>query len=248
MPIFLHLCKSILKKLNSKYHFFLFIVFLLLGNLANAVTKWNEFYDYSRRYHFGFLLGTNVSTFKYSLSNEWYIQDSVSKVSVKRIPGLTIGAVADLHLGEYFDLRLIPTLVLSQRSLNFSESKPEKLNSSKSVESNLVEVPLLLKFKSERHGNTRLYIIAGFKYGYDLSSDSKAKRNPADPKIFLKPHNYSYEFGVGFDMYSKYFKFSPEIKLSRGINNILQPDDKIYSRVFNSLQSNFIFVTMYFEG
>jgi len=224
---------------------FITISFLLLTLRVSGQN--NPFYDYSRKYHFGFMLGTAVSTFKYKQSSEFWSQDSISNVSIQRFPGITLGAVADLHLGEYFDLRLIPTLVLSQRNITFTE-KYANTETIKQVESALVEVPLLLKFKSVRHADTRIYVIGGFKYSYDLSSDSQSKRNPADPKIFLKPNNYSYEFGTGFDFYFKYFKFSPELKMSRGLNNVLQPDTKIYSRIFDGFRSNIFYLSFYFEG
>lgn len=230
-----------------------FSVFLLLMHLNNTALAQRgvnrQFYDYGRKAHFGFMLGTNFSNFKYDFSNEWYtpqMQDSFHTVRVQRLPGITLGAVSDLHLGEYFNIRFIPTLVLSQRNVLYKI--PSGFEMKKEVESAIVEAPLLVKFKSARHVNTRVYVIGGFKYGYDLSSDAKATKNPADPKVTLIPHNYSYEFGGGFDFYFKFFKFSPEVKLSKGINNVLNPEEHIYSRIFNRYRSNFIYFSLYFEG
>lgn len=227
-----------------------FLLFLQFNNAVFAQRGVNrQFYDYGRKAHFGFMLGTNFSNFKYDFSQEWYaphMEDSFHTVRVQRLPGITLGAVSDLHLGEYFDIRLIPTLVLTQRNVLYKI--PSGFEIKKEVESAIVEAPLLVKFKSARHVNTRLYVIGGFKYGYDLSSDAKANKNPADPKVTLTPHNYSYEFGTGFDFYFKFFKFSPEVKLSKGINNVLNPEQHIYSRIFNRFRSNVIYFSLYFEG
>lgn len=203
-------------------------------------------YDYARWIHFGFTVGTNFSTLKYDLSKTWYEQKAIHAVKVEQLPGITIGAVADLHLGEYFDLRFIPSLILTQRNLIYSVTGDTV--QPKQIESAIVEGPLLLKFKSERHRNIRFYVIGGGKYGYDLSSNYKAVKDPLNPKVALLPHNFSYEFGAGLDMYFPFFKFSPEIKLSRGINNVLARDDKIYTQIFDRFRSNFIMISLYFEG
>ena len=205
-----------------------------------------RYYDYKRGLHFGFTLGTNVSNFKYTLSKEWYKQDTVNQVHVEKLPGITLGAVANLHIGEYFDIRFIPTLILIQRNIQYQFADGTK--PVKQVESALGEFPLLLKFKSERYDNFRFYIIGGFKYSYDFSSDEKAKKNPANPIVALRTNSYAAEYGLGLDFYLQYFKFSPEIKLSKGINNVLSPDAQIYSRIFDGFRSNIVYISLYFEG
>jgi hypothetical protein len=220
----------------SRKYLFIALLSLLTFVQVKAQGEWNQFYDYSRKYHFGFMIGTNFANFKYRYSPEWYQQDTIKVMEVKRLPGITIAGVADVHLGEHFNLRFVPSLVLSQRNVLFSNDT-NKAITVKEVESAYFEFPVLLKFKSERHRNMRYYVIGGFKYGHDFSSEEGSKRNPADPKIFIKKSNFSYEYGTGLDMYFKYFKFSPEIKLSRGLNNVLIPDNSIYSRMFENFRS-----------
>jgi hypothetical protein len=227
---------------------------LSCGAFGQALNK--QFYDYDRWIHFGFTLGTNYSVLKYNYSPLWYSQtppNMVLRVSSQGSPGITLGAVSDLHLGssksfwrDHFDLRFIPSLVLSERQFVYTmyDSTTEK----KTIESALVEFPLLLKMKSDRFGNVRFYAIGGGKYSYDLSSTAKAAKNPQNPKVSIYPSNLSYEFGAGLDLYFPYFKFSPEIKVSQGINNILVPDNTIYSGIFSSFRSNFVYFSLYFEG
>jgi hypothetical protein len=223
-----------------------FAFLLFAGKAAFGQGQNNPFYDYARVLHFGFTLGTNIGDLKYDFSDEWYAQKGISAVHVHQLPGITLGAVSDLHLGEYFDIRFIPSLLLAQRNITFStvgDTVPVK-----QIESALVEFPILLKIKSERHNNVRFYAIMGGKFGYDLSSNYKAVLNPINPKIALYPQNYSYEFGAGFDLYYPLFKFSPEIKLSRGLNNVLFHDKTIYTNIFSKFRSNFIMISLYFEG
>jgi hypothetical protein len=211
------------------------------------------FYDYSRVIHFGFQIGTSYGRLKYDFSPLWYAQDTFLSVSSVGSPGFTIGAVANLHLGstrsylrEHFDLRFIPALVLTQR--NFIYTFRDSTTTTKTVESALIEGPLLLKFKSDRFTNVRFYTVAGINYSFDLSSEYKATKNPNNPKVAIVPNQLSYEYGVGLDLYFPFFKFSPEIKLSKGINNVLVPDVSPYSGIFSRLRSNFIYFSLYFEG
>ena len=206
----------------------------------------NLFSEYSRRIHFGFFVGTNVSDFKYDFSPAWYAQSVIHRINIEHIPGITIGAVSDLHFGEYFHIRFLPSLILTQRNVIYTVTGDSV--APKQVESAIVEFPVLLKLASERHTNVAFYVIGGGKFGWDLSSDYKAVKNPINPKLALLPPNYSYEFGAGLDMYFPLFKFSPEIKLSRGINNVLFNDNTIYTNIFSRFRSNVIFFTFYFEG
>lgn len=229
------------------------LLVILLPILGVAQGKKNKpFYDYSKTIHFGFTLGLNSSMLKYDYSDEWYQQDSFRNITTTAFPGITLGAIINLHLGsesgsmrEHWDLRLVPSLVLSQRRFEVSDSRTTYI---KDVESAIVEAPLHLKYKSDRFTNLRYYIIGGGKYGYDLSSNSGSNRDPFDPQIYLTPHNISYEFGTGLDIYFPYFKFSPEIKLSRGINNVFELDNGPVNNLFSRMRSNFIFFSLHFEG
>jgi hypothetical protein len=230
------------------------------GSFAQNLNK--PFYDYSRRIHFGFTIGTNFSHFKYEFSPVWYNpptpgQDTFLAVRTKSYPGFTVGPVINLHVGstrsrlrEHFDIRAVPVLALTQRDLIYTLKDSTEVT--KQVESALVELPILLKFKSDRFGNFRFYTLGGFKYGFDLSSEANATPNISNPRVAVYPHNISYELGTGLDLYFPYFKFSPEVKISRGINNVLVPSSppgaNKFTDIFSRFRSEFIFFSLYFEG
>lgn len=218
----------------------------MLANKNYAQTKNLEQFDYARWIHFGFTLGTNIANFKYQLSDSFYFKDSIRKVSVHTYPGITIGAISDIHIFQYFDLRIMPSLVIADRTLAFQFRNGTSID--KNIESISAEVPVLLKYKSVRHNNMRFYVLGGGKFGYDFSSNSAANHDPGNPLVALEPWNYYYEFGCGLDMYFYYFKFSPEIKMSKGLNNILAPGTDIYSKSFKKIYSNFIYFSLHFEG
>ncbi len=210
-----------------------------------AQTKNTPLYDYSKKLHFGFSIGTNVAGFSHRFSDEFYQNDTLLSINKNRFPGLTLGAIANLHLGDHFDLRFIPSLILSERSINYNfRDRPQV---TKSIESVFVEAPLTVKFKSERRNNVRFYVIGGGKLSYDMASEASTEQNPNDPFVALKPRSYYYEFGFGFDMYFRYFKFSPELKISRGVTDVLSEDPFVYSSSFEFLRSNVIFLSFHFE-
>ena len=55
------------------------------------------------------------------------------------------------------------------------------------------------------------------------------------------------EIGFGFDFYLEYFKFSPQIKLSYGILNILSEDETVYTQSINYLSTNGWMISFTFE-
>lgn len=224
---------------------FFVIGFTLMPLVVSGQTKNKPLYDYNKTLHFGFSIGTNVSGFSHEFSDNFKRNDTLLSIDKERSPGLTLGAIANLHLGEHFDLRFIPGLALSQRNIEYEwENRPNEV---KEIESIFVEAPLTFKFKSKRHENVRFYVIGGGKIAQDMASQEDTEQNPFDPFVALKPVNYSYEFGFGFDLYFPYFKLSPELKISRGINNVLVKDDNIYSGSFDVLRSNIIFLSFHFE-
>src|ERR1017187_9259278 len=203
---------------NFRYFYDIYCKKIILSGVAvlctmnafgQALNK--PFYDYDRVIHFGFTIGMNYSTLKYDFNpnvwpNKQKPNDTILGVSSQGAAGITLGAVADLHLGptksfwrEHFDLRFIPSLVLSERDLLY-KMHDSSINTKK-IESAFVEFPFLLKLKSDRVGNLRFYIIGGGEYSYDLSSTANALVDPANPKVSVYPNNIAYQFGAGLDMY-----------------------------------------------
>ena len=55
------------------------------------------------------------------------------------------------------------------------------------------------------------------------------------------------EIGFGFDFYLEYFKFSPQIKISHGILNIISIDETVYTKSINRLSTNGWMISFTFE-
>ena len=88
------------------------------------------------------------------------------------------------------------------------------------TEETLVEVPILFKYKSHRFNNTRMLFVGGVNPQIRTKKQDEADEDD----IVLKGKDLALELGMGFDLYFKYFKFSPEIRFSHGLRNLYRPE------------------------
>jgi hypothetical protein len=221
------------------------IVFLLLFSIPIiAQQRWGGGVDYDR-IHFGFSFHYMASSFKVFKNAEWknpYSDPSVrgplKEIASPMKGGVGLGLLADLRLGDNTNLRFSPTILFAEKIINYSYADSINLISrepnisNKDVKASLLELPLTFKFKSDRRKNYGVYLLGGGKYSRNvarLKDDSNLPDN--EKKIKLKPNFFSYEFGLGVDIYFEYFKMSPEIKWSQSLGNVL---DKSDPNAFNS--------------
>lgn len=222
----------------SKIKITTLLVFLTIGTGIKA--QGNLPYVDDKLIHFGFSLGLNFMDFAVVPT------EADKDVSVTSLtPGFSVGAISDLRLSRHFNLRFTPTLNLGQRTLTYTDS------SKVDVLSVPLYLPLYLKYSSERNGNIRPYVIAGGGIWWDWG------RNKEKP-VLLKQFDTMLEAGVGCDIYFSFFKLSPELKFSIGMNNMLVPlaqrdagmiseQNKIYSESLKKLTTKMITLSFNFE-
>ncbi len=218
---------------------------LLIGQELMAQGQNLPLYDYSKRIHFGLMIGGLRRHLYYEMSDAYYRQDSLKDVRVTDYPGVQFGPILDLHFGEFWDLRLIPALVLVTNSLQYRYFSG--ITEEKKIESILIDVPVLVKYKSERLANTRIYLVGGVKYAYDLASDEHSIQDPLNPAVPLRQQTFSWIAGVGFDFYLSFFKLSPELRVSRTLGNILVDGDNYYTDMLGKLQGSTVSFVLQFE-
>lgn len=197
-------------------------------------------------YHFGFALCVNKMDFAIK-PVENYVNDSLFVIETHPQWGFNIGIVSNLRLGEFCDLRFIPTLSFGQRNLIYTlQYDTTIVQTNKKIESTFIDFPLLLKYKSRRLNNARAYVIAGVQYSLDLASQAK-KKDRANELVKLKENDICYEFGVGFDFYFTYFKFATEIKMIYGTRDLLKRDNTVYTTSIDRLSSKLFQLSFLFE-
>jgi len=203
-------------------------------------------YDF-KKLHFGFSLGVNALNFNVQKSNNSLDNDSLLSILSQNQKGFNLGIVSNLRIGRYTDLRFIPTLVFGERILDYSFDETNNLTiKSKRIESTLIDFPISIKYKSARYNNFRTYILCGVKYSLDIASQYKID-DEGQELVKLNNHDLMIEGGFGIDFYLQYFKFSPQIKLSHGLINILSKDQTVFTETINNLKTSGWMLSFTFE-
>ncbi|QEC50992.1 putative protein-translocating porin PorT [Anseongella ginsenosidimutans] len=236
-------------------------------------------------YNFGFSLALNYGSFNVIKRSDYMEEFQYTNVNeetttvpplaaIKSIgkPGFSLGLLANLNLHRNFDLRFTPNIIFVDRDIEYIYQREEaggqpgnneppadvlvpedrRLN----IRFTNLQYPLLLKFKSNRQGNVRAYVIGGAKFCMDVTSRKKydeamsnADEFPADAEnsLFIDRNYFAWEAGIGMDLYYEFFKCSPELKISRSFGNVLNNDDNLYSRPLAGLFAELVQFTIHFE-
>tara|TARA_B100000287_G_scaffold378180_1_gene380413 strand:- start:1859 stop:2569 length:711 start_codon:yes stop_codon:yes gene_type:complete len=203
-------------------------------------------YDF-KKIHFGFTLGINELNFNITRSSENINNDSVLTVLPSSQKGFNLGIVSNLRLGKYTDLRFIPTLVFGERHINYEFNNNGIIEEEiKKIESTLIDFPIYLKYKSARYNNFRTYVLCGVKYSLDIASQDQID-DEGEEIVKLKNDDLMGEIGFGIDFYLEYFKFSPQIKISQGILNLISKDNSIYTKSIDQLNTKGWILSFTFE-
>lgn len=199
-----------------------------------------------KQIYFGIALGANVANYKIQQKARQPDTDSIKAMRPVLGAGFNLGIIANWQFHRNFDLRLIPSLIFSDRSIEYTTTNKKLSVVKQTVSSIYLDFPLQVRFKSEPIKDFRLYCIAGMRYDLDLASNSNA-RNKALLKV--GKHDLCAEYGIGMMFYFPYFILSPEFKMSHGVININSPSDNyIYSRVIDKLYSRSFTFTLNLEG
>ena len=108
-------------------------------------------------------------------------------------------------------------------------------------------MPFHVRYKSEPFRDMRLFVITGVKYGFDVASESRSRQ--ADDLVKVSPTDFALEVGAGAQFFFPYFIFSPEIKFSHGLGNVLIFDrDLEESTLIEKILSRGLTISLHFEG
>jgi hypothetical protein len=166
--------------------------------------------------------------------------------------GFTVGIVSNLRLGNYFDLRFIPSLSFGERYIDyrfmkFRDGERTLVDQRKNIPSTFIELPLHIKYKSKRLNNFRAYVLGGVNTRIDLASQAKKRKDAGLVQVKLSRGDIYGELGVGFDFYFEWFKFGTEVKMSYGFLDILKHENNIYTEGIEKLSSKIFQITFTFE-
>lgn len=227
----------------------LVLAFTLISLGAQAQRyKWarenNPRYD-ERLISYGFVIGLHTSGYQVKYSDKFVTQnyDTVHSVMAPMSPGFSLGFLVNFRLYDVLDLRLMPKAGFYDFKLTYqytNETSKEQL-----VETTQMEFPVLLKYKSLRRGNIRMYMLGGFTPAFELSGKNDVQSTTDN--LSVKKSNITLDAGVGFDFYFPLFKFSQEIRFSRGVMDVLGSEPSPYRDPIRRLNTNTVSVYFIFQ-
>ena len=233
------------------------ICLILLGSAAQAQEYSSArrapnlpAYDF-KRLHFGLVLGINNADFAHKSVSNLNPFDSIMVIGSTPSAGFDVGIVTDLRLGNYFNLRFIPQISLIDRTVDYHVQIKglDMTETHKKIESVNLDLPLLIKMKSSRMHNCRVYVVGGGQLSIDLASQAK-KKNKKNPELVVLKLNrteFQTQAGVGMDFYANMFKFSIEAKMSYGLQDMLKHEDNVYTNSAEYLKSKIFHISILFE-
>ncbi len=226
-----------------------------------AQPQWRELnlihYDEVKRIRFGFTLGANILDFStVNVLDPVKLPGQTDPLRVRADivstrPGFNINGIMDYRINKLLHARILPGICFGSRDLTFydEEAPGSVVLYTMPIQSNYIELPIQLKYSAKRHSNFRPYIIGGINlrsnltYGEDEASGSYFEFQRFEP---------FYEFGIGLDTYFYYFKLSVELKISKGVENVLSkhsatPGYEPYLDVIDKMNSQSIQLSFHFE-
>lgn len=205
-------------------------------NLPNSDARW---------LHYGFSIGLHSSSLQLKYSDKFITNqlDSLHSIMPANAFGFSLGFITDFRLADMFNVRVLPKVSFYEFPVdfNFTDGNVDR----QLIEATYIEMPVLLKYKSQRHKNFRVYFLGGLAPGLEVSG--KKRKEQSDNRLLTQDFNLNMELGFGIDMYFPLFKFSPEVRFSKGLLNILKEDKYGYSDGIESLKMNVFTIYLQFS-
>lgn len=240
---------------RQKVTFLGFVLVMLLGSHAahaqkKIAQKNKPDYD-EKAVHYGFYLAAPLT--KYNIQHSQEYADQLEKggnfaVNAKVSPGFYTGLVLDVRLVDYLSARFVPGVGFYGRSIEYANSPQqsgERKDVIKTISSTVIEMPLLLKYKSQRRSNFRMYLVGGIKPGIDLGNTRSGDN--LENELLVDNFDLAVEYGFGLDVFYPFFKFAPEIRFSHGLINQHVPNESIYNTSIQKLTNHNVSFILFFE-
>jgi hypothetical protein len=203
----------------------------------------NSLYDL-QKVHFGFSIVPNFGKAKVVTAADFYKRDSVRSIRPQGFSGFGFGGLMEVRLSKYGTFRYLPQIQFSQR--NFVYTFNDRIETAK-TETVALDQCLLFKYHTQRHQNTRFYLIGGVKFSYDFASNEDAVRSPNRALVPFKQTALYYDFGFGVEHFGLFAVFATEFKMSNSITNMNCLDPYIYTSSIDRIQSRLFQISFHFQ-
>ncbi len=181
--------------------------------------------NYTERFlHYGFGMALHSSRYAIQYSDKFGSAelDTLHSIVPVGMGGFKISFISNFRMLQYLDFRALVTVGFYENKLRYRSITGNTLE--ELVDATMVEIPLLFKYRSVRRENIGMYLIGGITPAIEArGKDDKAE---ARERLLTQSRTLAVEAGVGFDLYYPLFKFSPEIRYSWGLTNILLTEEE----------------------
>jgi hypothetical protein len=201
-----------------------------------------EFYD-DKPIHYGILFAVPFTRFNIKHSDDFLTKDSAVVIQSPNRAAFRMGFTVNAFLTDHFDLRTTPSVSLYNRNVKYSY--PNGTDKLENRESTWIEVPLLLKYKSLRRVNSRMYMLAGFTFG--VETNVKRTRGGGAGRLDTNTKDVSFDYGVGYEQFFEFFKFAPELRFSHGLTNMFNPSKNSAGAGISKLTTHTVTLYLNFE-
>ncbi len=204
--------------------------------------KWKRFLN------FGMFFGPTYSKMNIQLADE-FINGNPSQfngllsIVPRTSPGIMIGAYSNFRVSDFFDVRLCVN-GFAGYEFGLDYNYQNGTTKSKVVEASMLELPLLIKYRSQLRGLRGMYLIAGVKPSFLLTSRKNDLEN-----VTVNTRDIAIDYGFGLDIFYSYFKFAPEIRFSHGLLNMLNKQQiNQFNKPLKSMTEHTVTIYLHFGG
>ncbi|WP_461117623.1 type IX secretion/gliding motility protein PorT/SprT [Spirosoma jeollabukense] len=240
----------VLIRLFSKYsvYFGLTLILSTVALKSQAQTSYKYVRKHLERYddktiHYGFFFAAPVTRFSVGHSPSFLNADSAYRIYSPNRPAFRVGLLINAYLDDRFDLRVTPSVSLLSREITYDY--PNSASKTELRESTWIDLPVLLKYKSERRNNSRMYLLAGGTFS--IESNVRKKEAIGASRLSMGTMDFAIEYGIGFDQFFEFFKFAPELRFSHGLINLYQPTTNSAGIGINRLTTHSFTLYLNFE-
>ncbi len=230
---------------------FLMIIFLFSIHTNSWPQRgWNIPQFDRRKIHFGAAIGIGTVDYRFKPKAHGALTERIVNVNIKKGPSFHMGIITSFNLNKMIHLRaVIPCLSFEERVFSYQYIDGDKIVLKEArLASTLLNFPLMLKLRSKRINNFAAYVLTGVQYSFDMASAQKAEIGPEDLAMKMNQHDFSTQFGGGFDFFMSYFKLAFELKVSNGFRELLIRENTLFANPLNSLKSKVWWFSITFEG
>jgi len=248
----LHLCR---RKVSLLFFFLFFLIQTVFSQARyGEISKAGQ--D-DKLISYGFFLAGHSNTFRLKYSDAFLDPSNGPGSNIESIvpvysAGFSLGFLGILRFHDQVNLMFTPKIGFYEfaTDVNFigevgTAMEPAGRKETFVAEATMVELPLLFKYKAQRFNNSRMFFTAGGSYIFRTKDQEEADFEG----LVTTGRDITVDLGVGFDMYFKFFKFSPEIRFSHGLMNLYKPEttDPRFRDLISEIRRKSITLYLHFQ-